>query len=54
MKADMGGTELGVALQTVFENRNKSIPAAIFLLTDGEVSAASFILSGSLNDPMYV
>jgi hypothetical protein len=38
MNADMGGTEIGLALQSVFDNRDKATPAVLFLLTDGEVS----------------
>jgi hypothetical protein len=45
MRADMGGTEIGSALYNVFQSRDKSIPAAIFLLTDGEV----WNLDGVLN-----
>jgi hypothetical protein len=38
MDADMGpGTELYKALKRVFTARQNSIPAAIFVLTDGEV-----------------
>ncbi|KAK7680416.1 hypothetical protein QCA50_016657 [Cerrena zonata] len=35
--ADYGGTEICLALQTVFRNRSRSIPSEVFVLTDGEV-----------------
>ncbi|THH08938.1 hypothetical protein EW146_g8832 [Bondarzewia mesenterica] len=36
MAADYGGTEICSATQRVLKSRNKSIPTAVFILTDGE------------------
>ena len=32
-----GGTELGPALETLLDSRQKSMPTAVFILTDGEI-----------------
>ncbi|KAF8887014.1 hypothetical protein CPB84DRAFT_1849934 [Gymnopilus junonius] len=37
MWADMGGTEIENCLRSALMSRNRTIPASIFLLTDGEV-----------------
>jgi len=38
MQADNRGTEIGLALLHVFSKRDKAMPTALFVLTDGEVS----------------
>ena len=38
MAADMPGTELRGALESVFASRNRTVPTAVFVLTDGEVA----------------
>jgi hypothetical protein len=40
MEANYGGTEICLALQSVFDSRNKIRPTATFVLTDGEVCRA--------------
>ncbi|GAA5889554.1 hypothetical protein JCM8208_001058 [Rhodotorula glutinis] len=37
MEADMGGTEIRAALESVFKLRDKKRPTSVFVLTDGDV-----------------
>lgn len=41
MEANYGGTEIRQALQHVLNSRTTSMPTAVFVLTDGEVSVIS-------------
>jgi hypothetical protein len=41
MEADNPGTEIRQALHHVLNSRTRSIPTAVFVLTDGEVSVIS-------------
>ena len=41
----LGGTEIGRALQYVLQSRNREIPTATFVLTDGEVSFIQYPIS---------
>lgn len=37
ISANMGGTEIGNALEWTFSNRTRDKPTAVFMLTDGQV-----------------
>jgi len=49
MQSNYGGTEIGSALLHVFSKRNKAMPTALFVLTDGEVSRVKFELTASFD-----
>jgi sulfur relay (sulfurtransferase) DsrF/TusC family protein len=45
MSADYGGTEIRGAMDAVFRSRNPAGSTAVFVLTDGDVSAVSTLNS---------
>ena len=47
MHANMGGTELKLAIQAVLEARDLSRPTSIFVLTDGDVIITPLICPGT-------
>lgn len=40
MDADMGGTEIKAALESVFTSRKIDRPTSLFVLTDGDVRSS--------------
>lgn len=49
MLANLGGTEIGQAHEAVFNARHKSIPTAVFVLTDGQVQVRNFCVGNSFS-----
>ncbi|KAH9925324.1 uncharacterized protein B0H18DRAFT_1085308 [Fomitopsis serialis] len=49
MEADMGGTEIGSALDTVLKSRTTAGPTSVFVLTDGEVWNVDILLANLRN-----
>ncbi|KAF7437223.1 hypothetical protein PC9H_004059 [Pleurotus ostreatus] len=44
MDASFGGTEIRSALKEVFQTRNRTMPTAVFVLTDGEVHNTQIVI----------
>lgn len=54
MEANLGGTEIGSALQHVLSMRTPVMPTAVFVLTDGEVQVANTVPWNTKADSQFV